>query len=195
MEGEEPVELRGERAPQEIDDGMLVGFVVREGDIRRGHGLDGAAVDDPVEDGAARIAERGEVSCPDGPVVRGPLLLLKQGKEGIAPSLVRRGADIDLLGEHDLEQVHVSALAALVRGEPNAEPALGHAQCGQGITRRLVETICAPLDVETSLTWPLAVVHAFPERLAGWCPGAWCRRRGGGVARRAAVGRPESNAA
>src|SRR5581483_5287610 len=30
----------------------------------------------------------------------------------------------------------------------------------------LVETICAPLDVETSLTWPLAVVHAFPERLA-----------------------------
>jgi type IV secretion system protein VirD4 len=29
---------------------------------------------------------------------------------------------------------------------------------------------------------------------AGWRPEAWCRSRGRGVARRAAVGRPESNA-
>ncbi len=31
--------------------------------------------------------------------------------------------------------------------------------------------------------------------LSGWRPGTWCRRRGGGVARREPVGRPEGNAA
>jgi len=33
------------------------------------------------------------------------------------------------------------------------------------------------------------------DRLAGWRPGAWCRRRGGGVRRREPVGRAERNAA
>ncbi len=46
----------------------------------------------------------------------------------------------------------------------------------------------------------LPALRSVADRLlnvacASWCPGAWCRRRGGGVARRAAVGRPESNAA
>ena len=69
-----------------------------------------------------------------------------------------------MLGQHDLDQIHVPGFTTFKRGKPHAKAAFRHAEFGDGVARAAVELILGALDPQTSGALPLAKINAFPER-------------------------------